>query len=91
MPECFYIHVELKCKEKNASRNFSNEYKKDNRFPDIFKEFPDKEKPYQSSDKFYRRRFKRFLDNEKEIKDGSVQIELSQTPVSENGTVDCGK
>ena len=33
----------------------------------------------------------RFLDNEKEIKDGSVQIELSQTPVSKNGTVDCRK
>ena len=29
--------------------------------------------------------------NEKEIKDGSVQIELSQTPVSKNGTVDCRK
>ena len=85
---CFYIHVELKCKEKNASRNFSNEYKKDNRFPDIFKEFPHKEKPYQSSDKFDCGRFERFLDDDK---DGSVQVELSQTPVPENGTVDCRK
>ena len=31
------------------------------------------------------------IDDEKEIKDGSVQVELSQTPVPENGTVDCRK
>lgn len=64
--DCFNIHVGLKCKEKNASRYFRDEYKKINRFLIIFKKFPDKEKSYKSNVKFICRRNKRLSYDEQE-------------------------
>ena len=89
--DCFNIHVGLKCKEKNASRYFRDEYKKNTRLLDIFKEFPHQEKPFKGNGKFICRWFKRISDNEKEVKNGSIQIELPPASVPENGKVNCRK
>lgn len=53
-PHCFNIHVGLKCKEKNASRYFRNEYKKISRFLDIFKKLSNKKESYKDNVKFFR-------------------------------------
>ena len=49
---CFNIHVGLKCKEKNASRYFRNEYKKVNGLLNIFEKLSDKKESYKINDKF---------------------------------------
>ena len=88
---CFNIHVGLKCKEKNASRYFRDEYKKNARLLDIFKEFPHQEKPFKGNGKFVCRRVKRISDNEEKTENGSVQIELSPASIPENGKAYCRK
>lgn len=88
---CFNIHVGLKCKEKNASWYFRDEYKKVDGLFNIFKKLPDKEKPFKINVKFICGRYQRVFDNEQETKNGAIQIELSPPSVSENGTVDCRK
>ena len=87
--DCFNIHVGIKCKEKNASRYFRNEYKKVNRFPDVFKKLPDKEESYKSNVKFICRRHKRLSYDEQETKNGAIQVKLPPSSVSKNGTADC--
>ena len=88
---CFNIHVGLKCKEKNASRYFRNEYKKIDWFLDIFKKLSNKKESYKSNDKVIFGRFERISDYEQETKDGSIQIELPSASVSKDGTTDCRK
>ena len=52
----------------------------------MYKELPHKEKPDKGYDKFNSRRTSRFSHNEEKIKNGSIQIELSQASVPEDGT-----
>lgn len=69
---CFNIHVGLKCKEKNASRYFRNEYKKTCRFLDIFKKLSNKKESYKVNVKFIYGWIKRLFDNAKETKNGAI-------------------
>lgn len=87
----FNIHVGLKCKDEYASRNFRNEYKKNNRFLNIFKKLSNKKESYKSNVRIIYGWSKRVSDNEQETKDGTIQTQLSSPSVSKNGTVDCRK
>ena len=84
----------LKCigvEDYVTSSNFRDEYKKNHRFLDVFKELHHKKKPSKSLDEFYCRKHKRLSDNEEKAKNGTIQVELSPTSIPKNGTADSRK
>lgn len=89
-----YTCRNLKCigvEQNVTSRYFRDECKKNRRFLDIFKELHHQKKPSKSLGEQHSGRFKRFPDNEKEIKNGSVSIKLPPTSIPQNGTTDSRK